>query len=82
MAEIEFDITQHFGAISEGKGGWKKELNMVSWNGREPKFDLRDWSPGHERMGKGLTLTLEEAAELVELLSGALQSLSLAAKKA
>jgi hypothetical protein len=69
MADISFDIVKHFGVISEEKGGWKKELNLVSWNGRTPKLDLRDWSPGHEKMGKGITLTQNEAVKLVELLN-------------
>ena len=67
MDEIKFDIVKHFGVVSEGKGGWKKELNLVSWNGRAPKLDIRDWAPGH-KMGKGITLTAEEAAKLKELL--------------
>ena len=69
MGEIKFDIVKHFGVISEGKGGWKKELNLVSWDGRTPKLDLRDWSPGHEKMGNGVTLTKEEATKLTELLA-------------
>jgi hypothetical protein len=74
MAEISFDIVKSFGVISEEKGGWKKELNLVSWNGRTPKFDIRDWSPDHEKMGKGITLTKEEAGKLVELIQGAVSS--------
>ena len=74
MAEIQFDVVKHFGVISEGKGGWKRELNMVSWNGRTPKLDVRDWSPEHEKMGKGLTLTGDEAAKLAELLTLAMKS--------
>ena len=72
MADINFDIVKHFGVISEEKGGWKKELNMVAWNGRTPKFDVRDWSPDHEKMGKGITLTAEEAAALAGLITAAL----------
>ena len=72
MDDIKFEITKHFGDISEGKGGWKKELNLVSWNNREAKLDIRDWAPGHEKMGKGITLTREEAANLAELLANAL----------
>jgi hypothetical protein len=68
MADIAFDVLKHFGVISEGKGGWKKELNWVSWSGRSPKLDIREWAPGHEKMGKGVTLTQEEAAKLAELL--------------
>jgi len=68
MDSINFEVVKHFGAISSEKGGWKKELNLVSWNGRAPKLDVRDWAPGHEKMGKGITLTEEEAAQLAELL--------------
>ena len=73
MADIQFDVVKHFGVISEEKGGWKKELNLVSWSGRAPKLDIRDWSPGHEKMGKGVTLTRDEASKLAELLASALQ---------
>jgi hypothetical protein len=74
MPDITFDIIKHYGVLSEESGGWKKELNLVSWNGRNPKFDLRDWSPGHGKMGKGITLTREEAAALRELLGAALEN--------
>lgn len=73
MAEITFDIVKHFGALSEEKSGWKKEVNLVSWNGRTPKLDVRDWAPGHEKMGKGITLTADEAVKLAELLTLAAQ---------
>jgi len=72
MADIQFDIVKHFGELSADKSGWKKELNMVSWNGRKPKLDLREWAPGHEKAGKGLTLGPEEASKLAELLAAAL----------
>jgi hypothetical protein len=55
--------------LSEGSNGWQKELNKVSWNGREPKYDIRDWAPNHERMRKGITLTTDELAELKEILN-------------
>ena len=71
MADITFDIVKTYGVISEEKSGWRKELNLVSWNGRTPKLDIRDWSPDHEKMGKGVTLTKDEAAKLVELLNAA-----------
>ena len=73
MADITFEIVQHFGVVSEEKGGWKKELNLVSWNGRSPKLDIRDWAPDHGKMGKGITLTAEETAKLTELLAAALK---------
>ena len=72
MDNIKFDIVKHFGVISEEKSGWRKELNLVSWNGRTPKIDIRDWSPGHDKMGKGITLTEPEASMLVELINVAL----------
>jgi hypothetical protein len=72
MADISFDILKHYGVVSEEPTGWKKELNLVSWNGRAPKFDIRDWAPGHEKAGKGITLSREEAQKLSDFLSGAL----------
>jgi hypothetical protein len=72
MADISFDILKHYGVVSEEPNGWKKELNLVSWNGRQPKFDIRDWAPGHEKAGKGITLDRDEAQRLSDLLSGAL----------
>ena len=74
MAEIEFDIVKHFGVLAAEKSGWRKELNLVSWNGKPPKLDIRSWGPGHEKMGKGITLTVEEAAQLAELLVPALSN--------
>ena len=74
MADIKFEITKQVGVLSEGSKGWTKELNMVSWNGRDAKFDIREWSPGHERMGKGVTLTHDEARHLSKLISQELGS--------
>ena len=56
--------------LSTSSKGWTKELNLVSWNGRDPKYDLRDWAPDHEKMGKGITLTEEELSELKKILNG------------
>ena len=70
---ITYDIVKQFGVISEGRGGWCKELNLVSWSGREAKFDVRDWSPDHKKMSKGITLTNEEAKALAGLIQTALQ---------
>lgn len=67
-SEIRFDIKQHLGVLSVSNRGWKKELNLVSWNGGNAKLDLRDWDETHEKMGKGVTLTPEEAEKLYELL--------------
>ncbi|AIF52867.1 YdbC family protein [Pelosinus sp. UFO1] len=68
MAEIKFEITEHIGVLSESAKGWTKELNLVSWNEKPPKYDIREWSPDHEKMGKGITLSKEEMAKLKELL--------------
>ena len=68
MAEFKFDITQELGVLSESKSGWKRELNLVSWNGAAAKYDIRDWAPGHEKMGKGVSLSAEEVTELKRLL--------------
>ena len=61
MAELKYEIVQHLATIAEGSKGWSKELNLVSWNERDPKFDLREWSPDHTKMGKGITLTYDDS---------------------
>lgn len=69
MADITFEIKQEFGTLSpENARGWRKELNLVSWNGAKPKYDIRDWSPDHEKMGKGVTLTYDELMVLKAIL--------------
>ena len=68
MAEITFKITKELGVISETSKGWTRELNMVSWNDHEPKYDIRDWSPDHKKMGKGITLTEAELRALKEVI--------------
>ncbi len=68
MADIKFEIIEEIGVLSESSKGWRKELNLVSWNGAAAKYDIRDWALEHEKMGKGITLTKEEAEKLKELL--------------
>ncbi len=69
MAEIKYEITKELGVLGESPRGWTKELNLISWNDREPKFDLREWAPDHEKMAKGITLSYEEAAQLKRILN-------------
>ena len=69
MAELKFFIKENLGVISEGSKGWKKEVNLVSWNDRKAKADIRDWDESHQKMGKGLTLTKEELKSLKSLLN-------------
>lgn len=68
MAEIEFTIVKRIGVLSQGSKGWSKELNLVSWNNRDPKLDIREWDPEHAKMGKGVTLSGEEAGKLLDFL--------------
>ena len=68
MADIKFEIQETIGIISESNKGWKKELNLISWNDKAPKYDLREWSPDHEKMGKGVTLSKEELITLRDML--------------
>ncbi|MHA6251575.1 YdbC family protein [Oceanobacillus sp. CAU 1775] len=69
MADFKYEIIETIAVISESSTGWTKELNLISWNGREPKYDLRDWAPDHEKMGKGITLSKEEILKLKESLA-------------
>ena len=69
MAELKYEIVKSLGVLSQSPSGWTKELNMVSWNGREPKYDIREWSPEHAKMGKGVTMTGDEIILLRDLLN-------------
>lgn len=69
MADIKYEIEKEVGVISESPKGWTKELNLISWNGKEAKYDLRDWAPEHEKMGKGVTLSLDELKQLKGILN-------------
>ena len=68
MGELKVEIVEHLGVIKEKKGGWNKELNLVSWNGASPKYDVRDWSEDHQKMSKGATFTEEELIGLHKLV--------------
>jgi len=69
MAGIKFEIVENIGVIGVSKKGWSKEVNLVSWNGRAPKIDIREWDENHEKMGKGITLSEEEYEKLKEILA-------------
>jgi hypothetical protein len=68
MTEIKYEIIRKIGVLSTSASGWTKELNLVSWNDREPKYDLRDWSADRQRRGKGVTLSKVELLALKKLL--------------
>ena len=68
MSEIKCTTIKKIGIIRQSTNGWNKELRLVSWNDADPKYDIRDWSPDDEKMGKGITLTEEEARNLLGLL--------------
>ena len=68
MAELKFEIMQQIACLSETKGGWSKEINLVSWNENDAKYDIRAWSADHKKMGKGITLTKDELVSLKSVL--------------
>lgn len=68
MADIKYKIVEEIGVLSENVKGWRKEVNLISWNDGVPKYDIRDWAPEHEKMGKGTTLTKEEVEKLKKVL--------------
>ena len=73
MADIKYDILEELGVLSESAKGWKKELNLISWNEGASKYDIRDWAPQHEKMGKGITLSKDEIKQLYKTLAKILE---------
>ncbi len=71
--EIKFEIVEQIGVLHEYPTGWRKELNSIAWNEGFPKYDIRDWSPEHEHMARGITLFFEEVEFLSSLLSNHLK---------
>ena len=69
MDEIKYEIIQELGVISESSSGWKREFNLISWNGADPKYDIRDWAPEHKKMSKGIALNGEEIEKLKAILN-------------
>ena len=72
--DFTYEIIKTFGVISERGNGWRREVNSISWNDAEPKYDIRDWAPDHEKMGKGISLTEEELMNLMDIVNGEILS--------
>lgn len=72
--DINYEIVKHIGIVYVNpKSKWTRELNLISWNGKPAKYDLRDWAPNHERLGKGISVTREEAVRVLEYLKKELE---------
>ena len=69
MVEIKYEVVEKIAVLSESSKGWTKELNLISWNDREPKYDIREWAPDHNKMGKGVTISADEIILLRDLLN-------------
>jgi len=69
MADFKFDIKKNLGTISESSKGWKREVNIMTWNNKKAKVDIREWDEKHEQMGKGITLNKEELSQLKDILN-------------
>ena len=69
MPELKYEIVKHIGALSTSPSGWTKELNLISWNGQEPMYDLRSWAPERDKMSKGATISVAEAKALRDILN-------------
>jgi len=69
MADFKFEIKKNLGVLSENSKGWKRELNIISWNNKPAKIDIREWDETHEKMGKGITFSKEEFKGLRDILN-------------
>lgn len=69
MADFKFEILKNIGSLSENSKGWKREINVMTWNNKKAKVDIREWDEKHEQMGKGITLNKEELKELKGILN-------------
>ena len=67
--KVRYEVVERIGVLNRKKSGWTREVNVVAWNGNEPKVDIREWDPQHERMSRGVTLLEEEAEVLAKYLA-------------
>ena len=74
MKEIQYEIVKEIAVLSASDSGYTKEINLISWTGKVPKYDIRSFSPNREKCGKGITLNADEAAALLEALQKELNS--------
>ena len=72
MKDIQYEIVKEIDVLSASDSGYTKEINLISWNGKEPKYDIRSFSPNREKCGKGVTLTETEVGKLLAALEKAL----------
>jgi len=73
MAEFKYEIVERIAVLSQGANGWERQLNLISWNDRPAKYDIRDWAPNGSKMGKGISLSHDELA----ILKGILEEMEL-----
>ena len=74
MKDIQYEIVKEIAVLSASDSGYTKEINLISWNGKSPKYDIRSFSPNREKCGKGITLTADEAEALLKALQEELNS--------
>ena len=74
MKAIQYEIVKEIAVLSTSDSGYTKEINLISWNGKEPKYDIRSFSPSREKCGKGIMLTADEAAALFKALQKKINS--------
>ncbi len=74
--EFKYDVVEEIATLScrEASTGtiYSKEINLISYNDAAPVYDIRNWTETANdeiRMGKGITLNLEELKELKKALN-------------
>ena len=70
--DITYEIRRHLGVVDTSENGWRQEVNIVAWNGGKEKVDIRTWSPDHERMTRGLTMTSDQATKIADIIKSSL----------
>ncbi len=68
MSDFSYDVKKHYGTILDTGNGWKKEINLVSWNGHPAKLDIREWSSDKSKMKRGITFSKDEVVEIKKLI--------------
>lgn len=65
--EFSYELIEFLGSLNE-KEGWSKSVVRIAWGENPVTIDVRNMNIMAERMGKGISLSDEEADRLVDIL--------------
>lgn len=65
MSEFKFEVIEEIAELGKPTpSGWGKVLTLTKFGENQAKLDIRSWNEDFTRMGRGISLSNEEASNL------------------